>query len=650
MTERKGKSYTLDAREEELGGLDTWPKILRWNCERYGDGKIAMRYKDFGIWKPYTWKDYYENAKYLALGLLSLDFEPGDKIIIIGDNAPQWYYAELAAQANHGASVGIYTDLTPPEIKYIAEDSEIKFAVVEDQEQADKFLQIEGELPLLKRVIYWDPKGLDHYDEPILAFFGDVLEMGREYERLHPGLFEQNVDSGKGDDICALVYTSGTTGAAPKGAMHSYNTMRVGAENHLRLDMWQEDDDVVSYLPPAWMTEQWYSIGCMLISGATLNFPEKPETTQSDIREIGPNLVFYGAGMWEALAAMVQARMLDSSLLKRFTFNALVPIGHKMATLKFEGKPNLFWKALYGLAWLALFRPLRSMLGMSHIRICYTAGSLLSPDALKFWHALKLPLKSLYGSTEGCCSAGALSDNIKLGTCGPPMRGCEIRITDEREIIIRTGGLFRGYYRVPEKTAEVVKDGWFYSGDGGFLDEDGQLVFLDRLKDMGRTATGAIYAPQYIESRLKFSPFISNAMVIGGEDKDFLSVVIIIDYENVGRWAESHHIAYTTFTDLSQKTEVYGLVGKEIERVNRGLPQGARVTKFVDLHKELDPDEAELTRTRKLRRKFLSERYKDLIDFIYSGKEEFGVEAKVRYRDGREGVVRTTIKIKEVGE
>lgn len=628
---------------------DTWPKILKYNYEKYGDNHRAMRYKHYGIWQPYTWKDYYLNVKYLALGLLSLGFEPGDKLLIIGDNAPQWYNAELATQANHGASVGLYSDLIPPEIKYIAENSEARFAIVEDQEQVDKFLEIKDELPLLKKVIYWSYKGLAHYDDPILMGYRQVLQLGEKYEEEHPGFFEQNVETGKADDVCALVYTSGTTGAAPKGAVHTYRTMRMGADYHLHLDPWFENDNVLPYLPPAWMTEQWLGIGCHLLSGNILNFAEAPETQQRDTRETGPSIVFYGARLWESQAAMVQARILGADAIKRFAFRLLMPVGYKMADLKFQKKkPSLFWKIFYSLADIALFRPIRSSLGLSNARICYTTGAMLSPDAFRFYHALNLPLKSLYGSTEGGALTGARNDDIRLETVGPVHKGAEVRITDNGELIYRQPGIFVGYYKDPDKTAEVLKDGWFYSGDSGFIREDGHIVFVDRVKDLVELASGDKLAPQFIESRLKFSPYIKEAWVLAGPDRAYASAIIIINHDNVSRWAGQRRVAYTTFAELSQKPEVYGLVKQDIDRINSTLPLGSRVRKYVNLHKEFDPDEGELTRTRKLRRTFLEERYRELIDAIYGDKTEVPIEARVRYRDGRMGTIRTTLSIKSV--
>jgi long-chain acyl-CoA synthetase len=628
---------------------DTWPKILKYNCEKYGDNRVAMRYKRYGIWQPYTWKDYYLNVKYLALGLLSLGFESGDKVLIIGDNAPQWYYAELAAQANHGASVGVYSDSSPWEIKYFAENSESRFAVVQDQEQVDKFLEIMDELPLLEKVIYWNYKGLAHYDEPVLMGYQQVFQLGEKYEETHPGLFEQNVATGSADDVCALVYTSGTTGAVPKGAVHTYRTMRAGAEYHLHLDPWRENDNVVPYLPPAWMTEQWFTIGCHLLSANILNFAEGPETQQQDAREIGPSILFQGARLWESQAASAQARILDADAIKRFSFRVLMPIGYKMADLRLQKtKPNLFWMMLYAFAHIILFRPLRDRLGLSNARICYVTGAILSPDALRFYHALKLPLKSLYATTEGGALTGARNDDIRLETVGPAHEGTEVRIADNGELVYRQPGVFLGYYKDPAKTAEVLRDGWFHSGDSACMGEDGHIVLLDRLHDLVELSSGDKLPPQLVESRLRFSPYIKDAWVLAGTGRGYTSAIIIVDYDRVSRRAGQRKAAFTNFAELSQTPEVYELVKRDIDRINEALPPGARVQKYVNLHKEFDPDEAELTSNRKLRRSFLEERYRELVTAIYSDKTEVPIEAEVRYRDGRTGKITTTIRIQSV--
>jgi len=633
----------------EMG--DTWPKILRYNYEKYGDKHKAMRHKHYGIWRPSTWKDYYLSVKYLALGLRSLDFEPGDKVLIIGDNAPQWYYAELAAQANHGVSVGLYADSTSEEIKYIAKNSEARFAIVEDQEQVDKFIRIKEELPLLKEIIYWNYKGLAHYNDPVLMGYEKVLQLGKRYEEEHPGVFEENVETGKADDVCAIVYTSGTTGDSPKGAVHTYRTLKTGSDYHLHLDPWDKNDNIVPSLPPAWIMEQWLGIGCHLLSGSTLNFAEAPETQQRDVKEIRPNIVFHGARVWEGLAATAQARVLGADAIKRFTFRLLMPIGYKMADLRHgKQKPGLFLKILYGLADIFIFRPMKGSLGLSQARICYNSGALLGPEVFRFYHALGLPLKSLYGTTEGGTLTGARNDDIRLDTVGPAHNGVEVRITERREIIYRQPGIFSGYYKDPGKTAEVIKDGWFHSGDSGFIKDDGHIVLVDRLNDLVELTSGDLLAPQFTESRLRFSPYIRDAWVVAGPKRTYASAIIVINYNNVGRWAGQRRVAYSTFAELSQKAEIFGLIKMEIDRINQALPPGIRVKKYVNLHKEFEPDEGEITRTRKLRRKCLEERYSDLINAIYGNKDEVPIEARVTHRDGRVGTIKTTLSIQSVAD
>lgn len=640
---------TDDIREGSIDRGDTWPKVLKYNFEKYGDRHKAMRQKHLGIWQSYTWQDYYLNVKYLALGLLALGFKAQDKLLIVGDNAPEWYFAELAAQANHGVSVGLYSDLTEAEIQYIAVNSESAFVMVEDQEQVDKFLKIKKELPLLKKIVYWRPKGLSAYRDPALIGYRQVLELGREYEKGHPGLFEQNVASGNADDVCALIYTSGATCEAPKGAMHSFKTIKYGSEYYLRLDPWYEKDNVVSYLPPAWITEQWLGLGCHLLSGSIINFSEGADTQQQDIREIGPTMIFYSARLWERQASRVQARIQGADFLKKSTYRLFLPVGYRIADFKFKRqKPGLHWRILNVLGDLFLFRPIRDSLGLSNARICYTTGSTLSPEIIRFYHALKVPLKSIYGSTEGGALSGAGNDDIRPDTVGTLNPGAEVRITEDGEIISRQPGTFLGYYKDPAGTAEVLKNGWFYSGDSGYLTEDGHLVFVDRLKDIVQLTCGENLAPQDIESRLKFSPYIKDAWTLAGSGKEYTSAIIIINHESVGPWADQRKVIYTTYGDLSQKPEVYELVEQEIARVNRGLPAGCRVRKYANLHKEFDPDEAELTRNRKLRRAFVEERYRELINAIYGDKTEVTIEAQVRYRDGRKGMIKTNIRIKSV--
>jgi long-chain acyl-CoA synthetase len=628
---------------------DTWPKVLRYNYEKYGDTHRAMRHKHYGVWQSLTWKDYYLRVKQLALGLLSLDFEPEDKLLIIGDNAPEWYYAELACQSIHGTSVGLYSESNPSEIRYIAENSESRFAIAEDQEQVDKFLQIKDALPRLQKVIYWGYKGLAHYSDGLLMGYKQVIQLGKEYEEKNPGIFERNVEAGKADDVCAIVYTSGTTGDQPKGAVHSFKTMRVGAEYSLRLDPWFENDNVVPYLPPVWMTEQWFGIGCHLLSAGILNFAEAPETQERDTRETSPSIVIYGARVWESQAAMVQARILEADVIKRFAFRWLMPVGYKMADLQFKKqKSSLFRKILYSIADKALFKSVRKSLGLSNARICYSTGTTLSSDSLRFYHALNLSLKSIYGTTEGGALAGAANDEIRLETVGPAHNGIEIKTTDKGELIYRQPGIFIGYYKDPAMTSEVLKDGWFYSGDRGFIGKDGHIVLLDRVEDLIELSSGDTLAPQFIESRLRFSPYITDAWVLAGKSTDYVAAIIIIDFNNVSRWAGQRRVAFNTFAELSQAPEVYDLIRVDIDRINRDLPPGARVHKYVNLHKVFDPNDGELTRNRKLRRKFLKVRYNALIDAIYGEMEEAVIEDRFGHHNGRRGIKRATVQIKSV--
>jgi len=630
---------------------DTWPKILKSNYENYGDRHRAMRRKYYGIWQPLTWKDYYINVKYLALGLLALGFRSEDKLLIIGDNAPEWYFAELAAQANHGASVGMYSELMPREISYFARNSEAGFAVVEGQEQVDKLLKIKDELPLLKKVIYWGYKGLAHYDEPLLMGYREALRLGEEYEEEHPGIFEKNIAAGKADDVCAVIYTSGTTGAAPKGAVHTHRTMRAGADYFLRLDPWDGDDNVVPYLPPVWMNEQWLGVGCHLLSASTLNFAEGPETQQRDTRETGPSIVFYGARLWESQAATILARTHSAGALNRLAYRLLMPVGHRMAELKYrKQRPGLWQRVSHALANWVFFRPIRSSLGLENARVCYSTGAILSPDAFKLYHALNIPLKSLYGTTEGGPLSGAENVDVRPETVGTPYKDTEVKIAQDGEIVYRQPGTFIGYHGDPEKTAEVLRDGWFHSGDSGFIGEDGHLVLVDRVMDLAELKNGERLAPQFVESRLRFSPYIKDAWVFAGPNRSYAAAVIVINYDNVSSWAGQRRIPYTTFAELAQRPEVYDLVRQDIERVNETLPPGSRVKKYVNLHKEFNPDEGEMTRNRKLRRPHLEEAYREIIDAIYRDRTEAPIDARAGFRDGPAGQTQAAIRIQSVGE
>ncbi len=607
-----------------------------------------MSMKMFGIWKRYSWQEYYESVKYFSLGLISLGLEKGDVVCIIGDNEPQWFWGEFATQAARAIATGIFVDSIPSEVKYIAEHSGSKFAIVNDQEQTDKLLEIKGELSQLKKVIYWDPKGLRNYDDPILISFDEVSELGREYEKTHTGLFEKNVDEGRGDDVAFIYYTSGTTGL-PKGAALTHHALITTARGFVDRYPMDENDDLISNFPAAWVGDSYFATIPHLLTGARLNFPEEPETIAEDTREVGPNFVIYGPRQWEGLVSEIQVKMVDAHWLKRLAYNLFLPVGHKMADFMFEGKkPNIFWRLLHGIAYHALFRHLKDRLGLSHVRFAVTGSSVLSLDTFRLIHAIGVELRQCYASTEAGLISSHSKGEIKFESVGRPALGTEVRITDEGELLVASECMFEGYHKDKEKTTSTLIDGWCHTGDAVNIDDDGHLIFMDRLEHMGELSSGAKYAPQYIEGRLRFSPYIKDAMVIGGKEKDFVSAILNIDFTMVGKWAEKNRIPYTTFVDLSQKDEVADLVRQDLKRVNGYLPEQSRVRKFVLLHKEFDPDEAELTRTRKLRREFMEDRYKELIIAMYGESESVNVQASVTYRDGRKGVVTTSIKVRSI--
>lgn len=629
--------------------LDTLPKFLRERGRTLGERHVAMRVKDRGIWKCYTWKDYLEKVRHLTLGFVKLGLQPGEKVLILGENKPEWFWAELAAQAAGGVAVGVFTDCVPKEVLYYAQNSEATIVVAHDQEQVDKVMEIKTQVPRLRKIIYWDPKGLWNYKDPDLLSMDRVLDMGKAHEAQQPGLFDQLVDRGCGEDVAVICYTSGTTGL-PKGAMLSQRWLVDGIREWAGVDGWDRPGmEYLSFIPPAWATEQGLGIAGGLVAGLRLNFPEEPETVQENIREIGPEILFYGARLWESVNSMVQARILDSTALRRWLYHRCLSVGLKVADRKIGKKGvGLFWGALWWLAYQACFRALRDRLGLSRAKVVYSAGGALSPEIIRYFLALGIEIKLFYGSTEMGVVSIPRTGEIRPETSGRPMPWAEVRISEDGEILVKSRYMYSGYYKNPEATAAKLKEGYYCSGDFGYLDEEGHLIVIDRMEDLKPLSRGRKFSPQYTEVRLRFSPFIRDVLVVGGQERDYVGALVNIDLENVGRFAESNHIAYTTFTDLSQKPQVIELIREEIRKVNRTLPEHARVMRFVNLHKEFDADEAELTRTRKIRRSFVEERYRDLIEALYSGQRELAVEATVTYRDGRQGVIRTLISVNEV--
>jgi long-chain acyl-CoA synthetase len=622
--------------------FDTVPKLLRNRALEYGHREIAMRKKDYGIWNEYTWQDIYEHVKNIAHGLLSLGFEKGDKITIIGDNDPEWFWAEWAAQSLRGAAVGVYIDCIPSEVKYYIEHSDSTFVFARDQEQVDKILEIFDQLPKLKKVIYWDPRGLWFYDMSTVMDIKVLEDLGQNYAKDHPEIFETFLSQGRGDDIAVFCYTSGTTGL-PKGAMLSHQNLFYAVEAMEQYNKFLPMENYLSYISPAWLTEQILGLCGGVSIPLVLHFPEKPETVQVDIRDIAPHIIFYGARLWESLASTIQVKITDSTPLKIFFYNLALKVSHKKLEAKEKGeKIGLLFAMLHHLADFIVFRPLRDRIGFTKNKVGYTAGAAISPDMMRLFHAIGINIKNLYGTTEASLISLHKDDDIRYETIGIPFEGCEVKISEEGEILVKSDGVFVGYYKSPEATAKVLKDGHYRTGDAGLFDK-GHLVYLDRVDEMIVLSDGKKFSPQYTEIRLRFSPYVKDVMVFGGEDKPFVSAILNIDYDNVGKWAERRKMTFTTYIDLSQKKEVRELLKGIVEKVNSVLPEYARISAFVSLHKEFDADEAELTRTRKLKRKPIEERYKDILTGIYDKRESIKVESQVAYRDGRVGMVRTEV-------
>jgi long-chain acyl-CoA synthetase len=628
-------------------GLDTFPKLLARNAREFGT-KPALREKEFGIWQALSWQQYHDKVRDFSLGLVSLGFERGDKVAIIGNNRPEWVCAELAAQGAGGASVGIYQDSNLTEVAFVIDHCDAKFVVAEDQEQVDKILDMIDKLPKLKSVIYSEPRGMRKYNHPALISFSAVEGKGRALHQAEPSRWEQNIAAGKGSDAAIISYTSGTTGF-PKGAVLTFDNLIVMAKSVNAVDQKLPSDEFVSFLPLAWIGEQMVSVTISLLVGFTINFPEDPSTVMEDIREIGPHSMFAPPRIWENMTSTVQVKIMDTTRFKRWMYEWAMPIGYQIADLKFKKQPvPLGLAVLHKLSYWAVFRPLKDRLGLSNLRTCSTGGAALGPDVFRFFHALGVPLKQLYGQTEisGISCIHPDSD-VQFHTVGKPIPGTDVKISADGEILSRSASITPGYYKNDDATKQTIRDGWLHSGDAGYMTDDGHLVVIDRIKDVMRLADGTQFSPQYIENRLKFSPYIKEAVVIGN-DRPQLTSMICIDMSIVGKWAENQKISYTTYTDLAAKEPVYGLLEKEVAKVNETLPLAAKLKRFVLLYKELDADDEELTRTRKVRRGFVEDRYKDVIDALYSEKTQVPIDTTIKFQDGKTARFQTTLLLRNL--
>lgn len=633
-----------------LDGLHTFPRLLLHHAKTRPDAP-AIREKALGIWQTWTWSDVADRVRSLACGLAELGFKRGDNLAIIGDNRPHLYMMMAAAQCLGGVPVPLYQDAVAAEMLFVLQDAGVRFALVEDQEQVDKLLEIKDQLPALEHIVYDDPRGMRHYNQIFLHDVHELMEMGRIHDRNHPDFLNLEIEQGHFDDVSVMLYTSGTTGK-PKGVCQTHASFIAAARGGIEVDKLTANEDILSYLPMAWVGDHLFSFAQATVAGFTINCPESGETVMTDLREIGPTYYFAPPRVFEGLLTSVMIRMEDAGKLKQKLFHHFMDVAKRCGADILDEKPvSTADRIQYALGNFLIYGPLRNVLGMNRIRVAYTAGAAIGPELFSFYRSIGINLKQLYGQTETCAYVCLQPDGqVKADTVGAPAPGVEIKIADNGEVLVKGPMLLKGYYQRPDATAESINaEGYFLTGDAGFLDADGQLKIIDRAKDVGKLNSGGMFAPNYIENKLKFFQFVKEAVCFGN-GRDMVCAFINIDVGAVGNWAERRGIAYAGYTDLAGKPQVLELIRECIEEVNQSLAGDAMVAdsqvhRFLVLHKELDPDDDELTRTRKVRRNFVSEKYKVLIDALYAGKASQFIETEVKFEDGRRGKVSADLKI-----
>ena len=612
----------------------TFPQLLVALAEEHGERRVALQEKRYGIWQPIGWQELYQRVRDFAHGLATLGVEAGEVVAVLGDNRPEWLIAEVAAQSLGACVVGIYPTSVGDEIVHVLNHGRVRVVVAEDQEQVDKIVSLWDRLDTVATVVFYDPRGLEQYREEYLREFTAVEAAGREHEAAHSGWLDEQIVAGRPEDIAVICTTSGTTGT-PKLAMLSHRNLLSMGASLMAVDPIGADDRYVSFLPFAWIGEQMLTLACGLQAGFTVSFCEAPATTKTDLREIGPDVMFSPPRIWEDMLSSVQVRLGEAGWLKRRVFTWGYGVGERAADRSVRGQPlGPVQRAVRRLAdWVAL-RPVRDQLGLARVDRCYTDGAPLGPDVFRFFHAIGVNLKQIYGQTEICGIAVAhRDDDVRFNTVGVPIPGTELRIADGGQILLRSLAVFHGYYRNEQATAAAVDgEGWLHTGDAGYL-EDGHLVVIDRANDVLEAKDGTRFSPAFIESKLKFSPFVEEAVVFYA-DRPYITALLTIDPQTAGTWAERQHLGYTTYTDLAQKPAVYELLAEEVARANEDLPESVRVRRFVVLHKQLDPDDDEITRTRKVRRGVIAERYAEIIDSLYSDAESVTLTSVVAYQDG----------------
>ncbi len=634
-------------------GGQTFPRMLLQHAQTRAH-KPAFREKDLGIWQTWNWAQVADEVRALACGLAAMGFRRGMNLAIVGDNRPRLYWSMIAAQCLGGVAVPLYQDAPAADMAYVLDDAEIDFAVVEDQEQVDKLFEIKQTLNRISHIIYDDERGMRHYKQQELASFDKVQQLGRDFDRAHPDFFMNEVNAGTADDVAVMLYTSGTTGK-PKGVCQTHGAFVAAAIGGVEFDKLSSDDDILSYLPMAWVGDHLFSFAQALVAGFTVNCPESGDTVLTDLREIGPTYYFAPPRVFENMLTTVMIRMEDAGVIKRKMFHHYMDVARRIGSDILNRKPvGLMDRISYALGNLFVYGPLKNVLGLSRVRVAYTAGAAIGPDLFRFYRSIGINLKQLYGATETCAYVCLQPDgNIKFDSVGLPAPGVEVKIASNGEVLVKSAAMLKEYYKRPDATAEVIDEqGYFHTGDAGIFDEEGHLKIIDRAADVGRMTCGDMFAPNYIENKLKFFPFIKEAVAFGNE-RDRVCAFINIDMEAVGNWAERRGIAYSGYTDLAAKRETYELIAECVEKVNTDLASeammsGTQIHRFLVLHKELDPDDDELTRTRKVRRRFVAEKYKVLIEALYAGKSSQYIETQVKFEDGRKGMVSADLRILDV--
>jgi long-chain acyl-CoA synthetase len=633
--------------EGDVADLTTLPRLLQRNARDFAD-RPAIREKDRGIWQSWTWREYHDQVRDLALGLASLGLKRGDRLSVIGDNRPRLYAAQLAVQCLGGVSVAVYQDSIAKELAFVWNHAEVGVIVTEDQEQVDKVVGLRPELPALRVVIYDDPRGMLGYKHEWLKSYEEVQEAGRRFGAEHPGYFEAEIDKGKADDIAVVCYTSGTTGN-PKGAMITHANAIGVAEIFCREASVVPEDTSLAYLPMAWAGDAVYTLFASLVAGFCSNCPESPETVQRDLRELGPTTVLAPPRIWENMLTGIQVRAADATPLKRRTFNYFRSVAERAEILRSEGKSvPAGLRLATALGEFFVYGPVRDQLGLRQAKWALTGGAPLGPDTFRFFRSIGVNLKQVYGSTETSGLVSLQPDTEANPTsAGRPVPGIEVKIADRGEVLVRGCSIFKGYLKNDDATREVIDpEGWFHTGDAGFFDPKGHLVIIDRAKDVGAMDDGTPFAPQFIENKLKYSPFIREAVAFGSE-KPFVAAMIAIDLNTVGNWAERHGLAYTSYMDLSQKPEIRELIRDEIRKCNQTLPEATKIRRFILLTKDLEADDAEMTRTRKVRRKFVAEKYAPVIDAFYAGGDQVDLTTTITYEDGRQATIQSRVSIED---